>query len=169
MTPRAIAAGPAPGTGARRRYAIGSDGNVYAWGNGVAGELGDGTAGDGFDARSRLAPARERRWDSARSRDPPLATQSLTAPNVAPAITTQPTNQTVTAGQNATFTAAASGFPAPTVQWQVSTDDGGSFSPVRERPATPSPSLHHDLAQNGDEYEAVFTNGPGRPRPTPPR
>jgi hypothetical protein len=35
-----------------------------------------------------------------------------------PTITTQPGNQTVTAGQTATFTAAATGSPTPTVQWQ---------------------------------------------------
>jgi hypothetical protein len=36
----------------------------------------------------------------------------------APQITTQPTNQTVTSGQSATFTVAATGTPAPTYQWQ---------------------------------------------------
>ena len=37
---------------------------------------------------------------------------------VAPTLTTQPGNQTITAGGTATFTAAASGTPAPTLQWQ---------------------------------------------------
>ncbi|MBS0631586.1 MAG: immunoglobulin domain-containing protein [Verrucomicrobia bacterium] len=49
---------------------------------------------------------------------------SITSPgavlsfNIAPAITTQPVGQTVTVGANVTFTAAASGNPAPTYQWQ---------------------------------------------------
>jgi sugar lactone lactonase YvrE len=36
---------------------------------------------------------------------------------IAPAITTQPQNQTVTAGANVTFSVTASGKPAPTYQW----------------------------------------------------
>ena len=36
----------------------------------------------------------------------------------APAFTTQPASQTVTAGTAVTFTAAASGSPAPTFQWR---------------------------------------------------
>jgi hypothetical protein len=55
----------------------------------------------------------------------------FTAP---PAITAQPANQTVTAGQAATFTAAATGSPSPTVQWQVSTDSGATFSSSPEPP-----------------------------------
>src|SRR6185503_9660906 len=47
-----------------------------------------------------------------------------------PTITTQPVNQTVTAGQAATFTAAATGSPTPTLQWQVSADGGVNFSNV---------------------------------------
>ena len=48
----------------------------------------------------------------------------------APVVTTQPASQPVTAGQTATFTAAASGNPTPTVQWQVSTDSGSTFSDI---------------------------------------
>jgi hypothetical protein len=40
--------------------------------------------------------------------------------NVDPAVTTQPASTTVLAGATATFTAAASGTPTPTVQWQSS-------------------------------------------------
>ena len=39
--------------------------------------------------------------------------------DVAPAITTQPTSQTITEGQPVTFTAAASGSPFPTYQWKL--------------------------------------------------
>ena len=45
-------------------------------------------------------------------------------------ITTQPAAQEVTEGETATFTAAAAGIPTPTVQWQVSTNGGGSWSNV---------------------------------------
>src|SRR5204863_256929 len=40
-----------------------------------------------------------------------------------PLVTLNPSSQTVCPG-NVTFSAAASGSPAPTVQWQVSTDGG---------------------------------------------
>ncbi len=50
--------------------------------------------------------------------------------NVAPALTTQPVSQTVAPGQSVSFTASASGTPAPTVQWQVSTDGGTTWNNV---------------------------------------
>src|SRR5581483_1454441 len=55
------------------------------------------------------------------------ATLTVT-PAAAPQVTTQPGNKSAAAGQSATFTAAASGSPAPTVQWQVSTDGGTTFT-----------------------------------------
>jgi hypothetical protein len=85
------------------------------------------------------------------------------APPQAPTITQQPTNQTVAAGGTATFTAAASGNPAPTVQWQVSTDNGTTFSNVSGAPST-STTLTLTavaLSQSGNQYHAVFTNSVG--------
>lgn len=75
----------------------------------------------------------------------------------APSITTNPTNQTVFAGDNASFTAAASGNPPPTVQWQVSTDGGTTWNSV---PGATSTTLTFttSISQNGYKYEAVFTN-----------
>jgi hypothetical protein len=85
----------------------------------------------------------------------------LNAPNVAPAITTQPTSQTVYSGTSASFTAAASGYPVPTVQWQISTDGGKTFAPVLGATTDTLAISGTTSAQNGDEYEAVFTNGSG--------
>jgi hypothetical protein len=45
-------------------------------------------------------------------------------------ITTQPYNQTVTAGTKVTFTAAATSNPAPGVQWEVSTNGGSTFANI---------------------------------------
>jgi predicted secreted protein len=87
--------------------------------------------------------------------------------NQAPTITTNPTSQTVTAGQTATFTAAASGNPTPTVQWQVSTDGGASFSDLSGATNT-TLSFTTIASQNGDEYRAVFTNALGTATTTPP-
>ncbi len=78
----------------------------------------------------------------------------------APAVTLNPVSQTVTNGGNVTFTAAASGNPTPTVQWQVSTNGGASFTDI---PGATSTSLTFatDPSQDGNQYRAVFTNACG--------
>jgi len=82
-------------------------------------------------------------------------------PAAPPAIITQPANQTVNAGQTATFTAAATGSPTPTVQWQMSTG-GGAFSNVSGATSTSTTlSFTTALSQNGNQYRAVFTNAAG--------
>ena len=80
----------------------------------------------------------------------------------APTVTSNPTNQTVNAGGTATFMAAASdGNPTPTtVQWQVSTDGGNTFSNIAGATSTTF-SFTATAAQNGDEYQAVFSNTAG--------
>jgi T5SS/PEP-CTERM-associated repeat protein len=74
----------------------------------------------------------------------------------APSITSQPTNQTVCAG-SASFMAAASGSPAPTVQWQVSTNSGATFSDIS---GATSETLTFSVttSDNGNKYRAVFSN-----------
>ncbi|MCW2765664.1 MAG: hypothetical protein JWO11_1623, partial [Nocardioides sp.] len=73
----------------------------------------------------------------------------------APAITTNPSAQTVSAGDPVTFTAAASGFPTPTVQWQR--EDGSGFANIVG--ATSSTlSFTTAAGDNGNLYRAVFTN-----------
>jgi len=79
-----------------------------------------------------------------------------------PVITINPVSETVTAGQTATFTAAASGSPAPSVQWQVSTNRGSTFTNIADNANTPTLTLTNvTVAQSGDEYRAVFTNAFG--------
>jgi hypothetical protein len=80
--------------------------------------------------------------------------------NFAPTITTNPVNQSVTAGSNVSFTAAASGNPTPTVQWQVSIDGGANFSNVSGAMST-TLSFTTSSGQNGNQYRAVFTNTVG--------
>jgi len=77
-----------------------------------------------------------------------------------PTMTSQPSGQSVVAGRTATFTVAASGNPAPTVQWRVSSNGGSSWSPVGGATST-TLSFTAQLAQNGWEYDAVFTNTNG--------
>ncbi len=78
-------------------------------------------------------------------------------PNTAPAITTQPISTAANVGATATFTAAASGIPTPTVQWQVSTNGGTTFTPVAGATST-TLSFTVAASQNGNLFEAVFTN-----------
>jgi hypothetical protein len=84
---------------------------------------------------------------------------TITQATEAPTVTTNPTNQTVCDGGTATFTAAASGFPTPTVQWQVST--GGPFTDI---PGATNTTLMFTAttADNGKQYRAVFTNAGGQ-------
>lgn len=61
-----------------------------------------------------------------------LSAITLSPAPSAPVITTAPASQTVTAGQSATFTVAASGNPAPTFTWQQSTNAGGSWTTLSD-------------------------------------
>ena len=88
-----------------------------------------------------------------------LNEQVITA--TAPSITTQPVAQVVCTGQVVTFTAAASGSPAPTVQWQISVSNG----PFSNIPQSNSPALTliASTLLDGNQYRAIFTNRLGRP------
>lgn len=78
----------------------------------------------------------------------------------APKVTTQPLSQTVTAGNSATFTAAATGSPTPTVQWQVSSNGGGTWTNLAGATST-TLTFVTSATQNGYRYRAVFTNSAG--------
>jgi hypothetical protein len=85
---------------------------------------------------------------------------SVASSGSAPQVTSEPANVSVTSGASATFTGAASGNPAPSVQWEVSTNGGGSWGDVAGA-ISPSYSFDASAAQNGDEYRAVFSNRVG--------
>ncbi|HEX6834361.1 MAG TPA: immunoglobulin domain-containing protein, partial [Rudaea sp.] len=84
---------------------------------------------------------------------------SLTV-HYSPSVTTNPTSQSLLAGNTASFTAAAGGNPAPTVQWQQSTNGGTTFTNIAGATST-TLSFTATLAQNGYEYRAVFSNSLG--------
>ncbi|HEY6334104.1 MAG TPA: FG-GAP-like repeat-containing protein, partial [Blastocatellia bacterium] len=77
--------------------------------------------------------------------------------NAAPTVSASPINQAVCSGSAVSFTAAANGTPAPTVQWQVSS--GGSFTNILGATSTTLTLNSVTFAQNGYKYQAVFTNG----------
>jgi hypothetical protein len=92
-----------------------------------------------------------------------VSPQFRTGPSgsIAPSVTLNPHDRTVTAGTQVTFTAAASGVVTPTVQWQVSGDDGKIFINI---PGAISTALTFTATtkQSGDEYRAVFSNALGQ-------
>jgi hypothetical protein len=77
-----------------------------------------------------------------------------------PQVTTQPASQKVDAGAVVTFTAAAAGTPAPSIQWQVSSDEGSTFSPVASD-TTDTLSFTTTAADDGNQYRAIFTSSSG--------
>ncbi|WP_432982803.1 IPT/TIG domain-containing protein [Dactylosporangium sp. CA-233914] len=77
----------------------------------------------------------------------------------APAVTTQPLAQSRSVGATASFTAAASGYPAPTVKWQEKLL-GGSWTDINAQTNT-TLSFAATAQQNGAQYRAVFQNSLG--------
>src|SRR2546430_15964424 len=77
------------------------------------------------------------------------------SPPAAPSITTQPANQTVTAGQMATFTVVAAGTAPLTYQWKKNgTAISGATSSSYTTPATTS-------ADNSSQFTVVVSNTAG--------
>lgn len=77
-------------------------------------------------------------------------------PQVRPTITLNPLPQNVCEGTIASFTAAATSTPTPSVQWQVSIAAG----PFADIPGATNTTLSFTAlaAQTGNQYRAVFTN-----------
>jgi hypothetical protein len=85
---------------------------------------------------------------------------------VSPKVTQSPTDQSVTAGDEVTFVAAAEGAPAPAVRWQVSADSGQTWSTV-EGATRNAYTFTARAAQDGYTYRAEFTNSVGTTRTSP--
>ena len=80
---------------------------------------------------------------------------TVTAPSVAPAITTQPANQTVTVGQTVTFSVVATGTAPLSYQWQKGgVNISGGTSASYTTPVTV-------LSDSGSVYRCVVTNVAG--------
>ena len=78
-----------------------------------------------------------------------------------PTVTKQPKDVLVLAGEGASFEAAAKGTPAPTVQWEVSSNQGSTWAPVPGATSTLLTISETTIAQNGNLYRALFTNSVG--------
>ena len=86
---------------------------------------------------------------------------------VAPAVITHPSNQAMTAGQNASFTVAASGTPAPTFRWQISTDGGITWSNLSDNSiysgsATATLTVTNaTVSLSSEQFQCVVTSAAG--------
>ncbi len=77
----------------------------------------------------------------------------------APAVTTDPNIQSITYGDGALFTAAASGTPEITVQWQLlTTEVGATWEDINGATDATLTVIVPTFDMNGYQYRAVFTN-----------
>jgi hypothetical protein len=83
------------------------------------------------------------------------ATLTVNAAPVAPTITTQPSNQRVTAGQTATFSVAASGTVPLTYQWQQ------NGAPITGAAAASYTTPVTTTADSGELFRVVVSNSAG--------
>jgi len=81
--------------------------------------------------------------------------------DVPPAVVTAPQDVTVTVPAVATFSAAGSGSPAPTVQWQRSGDGGNTWSDIPGATGTSYTTGTTSAADNGARFRAVFSSRAG--------
>ena len=78
-----------------------------------------------------------------------------------PKILEQPEDEVVIVGGTATFEAQATGKPTPTVQWELSTNGGTSFSPIGGATSNTLTISSAQLSESGRLYRAVFKNMAG--------
>jgi hypothetical protein len=91
------------------------------------------------------------------------ATLTVDTP-AAPTVTTQPASESIPVNTSVSFTAAASAEPPPSVYWLESTDGGATWNTVDKYSGGFSNTINFGavpLSDNGDEFEAVFTNSLG--------
>lgn len=86
-----------------------------------------------------------------------VATLNVAATPAAPIFTTQPVSVTIASGQTTQFTAAASGTPTPTLQWQLSTDNGVTWNDIPGGNSSPL-TIVGSLGDSGRQYRVVATN-----------
>jgi hypothetical protein len=82
-------------------------------------------------------------------------------PDVAPAFTTQPGNQTVTVPGVATFSVVVTGSPTPTLQWQRSTNGGSTWADLAGATSSSYVTPATTSADNGRQFRVVATNTAG--------
>ncbi len=108
------------------------------------------TSENGYEYRAKFTIGGEEQMSEA-------AKLTVLAPS-APAVTASPTSIEVEEGQPASFTAAASGEPPPTVQWEVSTSGGATWAALAGQTGGRLELGHTSTSESGYDYRAVFSN-----------
>lgn len=90
-----------------------------------------------------------------------VVTLTVNPAPVAPSFTTQPVSVSIVAGQSTQFSVAASGTPTPTVQWQLSTDNGSTWSNITGATGNIFDVLGAAQGNNGRQFRAVASNSAG--------
>ena len=78
-----------------------------------------------------------------------------------PSFSTQPANASVVAPSVATFSVAATGNPVPTVQWQISTNGGSTWSDIGGATSSSYSTAATSVADAGKLYRAIASNSVG--------
>jgi sugar lactone lactonase YvrE len=89
------------------------------------------------------------------------AVLTVTTPNVAPSITAAPADARVTAPATASFSVAAAGTPAPTLQWQLSTDNGATWANIAGATGASYTTPATSTADSFRRFRAIATNVAG--------
>jgi hypothetical protein len=114
------------------------------------------TGQNGYEYRAQFING-----DALEAVDTEAAILTVSEPEL-PLVTANPIPYPVVApayvGTTASFTATASGLPAPTVQWEVSTTGAGGIYTAIPGATSTTYAFDPTLAQSGDYYEAVFSN-----------
>jgi hypothetical protein len=90
-----------------------------------------------------------------------VATLTVEVASVLPRFTTQPVDVAVLDGQDASFTAAADGTPAPTLQWQRSVNAGATWSDIAGATGAVLGLAGVTVGSSGMQVRAVATNAAG--------
>jgi hypothetical protein len=91
------------------------------------------------------------------------ATLTVNAAAVAPSITTQPTNQTVTSGGTATFTVVAAGTAPLSYQWQSAPSGSATYTNIAGATSSSYSLMNTTTAQSGMTFRVVVSNGVNPP------
>src|SRR5271163_1039177 len=83
--------------------------------------------------------------------------------SVAPMITTQPTNQTVTAGGTATFTVVATGTAPLSYQWQSAPSGSATYTNIAGAMSSSYSLMNTTTAESGMTFRVVVSNGVNPP------
>ena len=98
-------------------------------------------------------------YDAGSELDPLSFTVSVAPVRTAPVVTAQPQDVSVAEGEDAVFTAAATGTPEPTAGWQTRPDAAAEWQDVAGADGATLTLPDVTAGQTGSQVRAVFSNG----------